>query len=132
MSLAQLSKEPFHPSVTSGSTRETPTSYAAAAGSDGRGETGPPADNTRFKSSAKESCVDPRVPLHPAPSEFHIGQRVKFYNRKSGEPGQGVICWIGRKTLRGQQLECNVVGIKTVSLGYLCINLMDNDYLQWY
>ena len=105
MSLAQLS-------VTSSSTRETSKpegtiSYAAAC-SDGRGGTGPPADNTHFKSSAKETSVHPHVP-----SEFHIGQHVKFYNKK-GEIHHGEICWTGRGIPHG--LEYNVVGIKTVSL----------------
>ena len=49
----------------------------------------------------------------PASSEY-IGQHVKFYDKR-GEPYLGEICWTGRGTPRGQQ-ECNVVGIKTVSL----------------
>ena len=112
MSLAQLSKEPFrttNPSVNSSSTREAskPRGTKSYAGR----ETGPPADNIRFKSSTKEISVD--VCVLPAPSEFHIGQHVKFHDKK-GELYRGEICWTGRGTPCGLP-ECNVVGIKTVS-----------------
>ena len=80
------------------------------AGSDRR-KTGPSVDNTYSMSAVRESNVETRVP--PPPSELHTGQRVKFHDR-NGKSYHGELCWTGRGTPRGL-LECNVVGIKTVS-----------------
>ena len=117
-----------NPSVNSSSTREASKprgtkSYAAAAGNDRR-ETESPADNTRSKSTIKETSVDARVPSAPAPSEFHIGQRVKFYD-KTGKLYQGEVFWLGRGTPHGIP-ECNVAGVKTVSLMMHIIDLLGN------
>ena len=59
------------------------------------------------KTPARGSSVD------PTPSNFKLGQRVKFFD-KSGVKYYGVVRWAG-KTDRNRGFEYSVVGIECVS-----------------